>query len=256
MYEALALTAPSGAWVARDAGMAVGLAFAHRLEDEWYVSELYVEPSFRKTGIGAQLLAEMLRDSGDASIAALVDAGDADAVAFLARRGFALHAPVLRVAGAIPREDDLLRMAAGDYRFMTAPVDPYRHRAALDALDRDVRGTARPADHEGFAELATGTLFSLNDECVGYAYVWPDGRIGPLVSASNAYTRQLFAFALATLVRAHGASWCTALVPGTNERVLRAALRAGLTVDGIFLFASGAQSFDFARYVGFHQFAL
>lgn len=256
MYEALAMTAPSGVWAARDAGTVVALAFAHALEDELYVSDLFVEPSFRKTGIGAQLMAEIVRDSGDASVAALVGANDVDAVAFLARRGFALQAPVFQVSGAIPREDDLLRMAAGDYRFMTARVDPYRHRSALDALDRDVRGSARPADHDGFAELATGTLFSLDDECVGYAYAWPDGRIGPLASASNAYMRQLFAFALATLVRTYGASWCTALVPGNNTRVLRAALRAGLTLERIFLFASDGNAFDFTRYVGFHQLAL
>ena len=167
-----------------------------------------------------------------------------------------LQMPVLRIAGEIPKEEELLPMAAGDYRFATMPIDPQAHAAILAALDREARGTARGNDHASFAQIASGTLPLINDECVGYVYVWPDGRIGPMVSASSAYLTQFFGFALVSLRRTYGASWCTALVPGSNVRVMRAAVRIGLQLDQIRVFATDLPQIDLSRYIGFHALAL
>jgi GNAT superfamily N-acetyltransferase len=255
LYISLAESAPRGAWVARDDATPVGIAFAHELESEWFVSDLYVEPSFRNMGLGWKLLRQATSEPGEVSLAGMIDAQDIGSLAFFLRRGMGLHVPVLRVNGEIPREDDLLQMAAGDYRFQTTALDPHAHGAAIDALDREVRGTARPIDHEGFSQLASGTSFFINNELVGYAYVWPDGRIGPLAAASAAYLEQLFAFALTALGRTYGASWCMALVPGTNVRVMRAAVRVGLQLDEVRIFATDQPQFDLSRYIGFHPLA-
>jgi GNAT superfamily N-acetyltransferase len=255
LYINLAQSAPAGCWVARDVDDPVGIAFAHANETEWFVSDLYVEPSFRGAGLGWKLLRQATADSGDASLAGLIEADDVGSLAFFLRRGMGLHVPVLRITGEIPREDDLVPMAAGDYRFTTIPIDPNSHRFEIDALDREVRGTARPQDHIAFAQLATGTAFVLNDEIVGYTYVWPDGRIGPLVAASGAYLMQFFGFALISLRRSYGASWCMALVPGSNVRIMRAAVRIGLTLDQVRIFATDQPQIDLSRYVGFHALA-
>lgn len=252
LYMEFAESSPGGARVARDEAVAIGIAFAHALEDEAFFSELFVEPSFRGSGVGWKLLQEVMKDDADSLRSGLVDASDAASLAFFLRRGISLHVPVLRVAGAIPREDDLGRMAAGDYRFQIESIDPVAHRFALDALDREVRGTSRAADHAMFSRLATGTLFTLDGEGVGYAYVWPDGRIGPLAAASGAYLVQLFAFALVTLRRRYSASWCTALVPGSNVRIMRAAMRIGLTLEAVNIFATDQSLLDLNRYIGFH----
>ena len=255
IYMNLAEGAPRGAHVARDEGTPIGIAFAHELENEWFVSELYVEPSFRGAGLGWKLLRAATADSGDITLAGVVDAGDTGSLAFFLRRGMGLHVPLLRIAGEIPKEEELLPMAAGDYRFATLPIDPLAHATVLDALDREARGTARPNDHVGFAQIASGTLLQINDEVVGYVYVWPDGRIGPMVSASTAYLTQFFAFALVALRRTYGASWCTALVPGSNVRVMRAAVRIGLVLDEVRIFATDLPQIDLSRYVGFHALA-
>jgi GNAT superfamily N-acetyltransferase len=252
LYADLAELAPNGAWVAKDEGTPIGIAIAHPLEDEWFLSELFVEPSFVRQGIGRKLLVEVARDAGDVSRSGLLDPHELGGVAFFLGRGVSLQAPVVRVAGALPPEEDLARMAAGDYRFSAEPIDPARDRQALGALDREVRGTARPLDHTYFAQRGQGVGFRLGDEFVGYAYVWPNGSIGPMVSASPAYLVQFFAYALVMLDRTFGATWCTALVPGTNVRVMRAALRAGLTIDAVRLFACDAGLLDLTRYVGFH----
>jgi hypothetical protein len=160
---------------------------------------------------------------------------------------------VLRLAGAVPREDALLSMAAGDYRFGVDAIDPVAHEFALDALDRETRGVARPADHRRFARGATGQALFLNGEFVAYAYAWPDGRIGPIASSSAAYLVQLFSYALVTLQRSYGASWCTAFVPASNVRIAGAALRAGLRIQETYVLASDAAPPDLSRYAGFHH---
>jgi GNAT superfamily N-acetyltransferase len=252
LYLNLAEGAPRGVWVARDEGTPVGIGFAHALEDEWFLSELFVEPSFRRQGIGSRILREVARDAGDVSRSGLLDAANTEGMAFFLRLGIAMQVPVLRIAGEIPKEEELMPMAAGDYRFATMPIDAQAHAGLLASLDRDARGSARSNDHASFTQVATGTLLLLNDECVGYVYVWPDGRIGPMVASSGAYLTQFFGFALVALRRTYGASWCQALVPGSNVRVMRAAVRIGLQLDQVRIFVTDLTQSDLSRYVGFH----
>jgi len=240
------------AWCARDEGETIGLALVQATVGERYVGDLFVEPSFRRSGIGARLLDAALDDGGDATRCVMLEAGDAAGVALALRRRIAVRTPVLRIAGAIPREDALAAMAAGDYRFAIEPVDPLRHGFALDALDHEVRGIRRSADHAAFARSAKGSAIFRNDEFVAYAYVWPDGRIGPLAAVSAVYLVQVLALSLVTLAREYGASWCSAFVPTTNVRLARAALRAGLRIEGANLYASDSSEADLSRYAGFH----
>jgi GNAT superfamily N-acetyltransferase len=250
---ALASAERGAVWIARDAGEGVGIAVAHDSEAERYVGDLYVEPSYRGTGVGGDLLVAAFSDAGDRTRAMLVDPGDAGSVALAARQRMMLREPIVRFAGAIPREEELAKMAAGDYRFEVDTIDPVSHGFGLRGLDAQTRGTARDADHERFAASATGHAFFLRGEFIAYGYVWPDGRIGPLACASQAYLVQIFAYALLSLTRTYGASWCTTLVPGSNLRIARAALRAGLRIEAVTLLAGDAFLGDLSTYVGYHS---
>lgn len=253
LYRDLAEMTLGGPRTARDDGTPIAIGFVHTASDECFVSELFVEPSFREQGIGAALLAEILRESDDVARAGLAAAGDSDAGAFAVKQSLVPVAQVLRMSGSIPRENDLLRLAAGDYRFGVQPIDVAIQGFALDALDREVRGTARSSDHAYFSRNATGSALYLNEEFVGYAYVWPSGRIGPIAAVSASYMGQIFAFALAASARSYGATWCTTLVPAANIRAARAALRAGLRVASSMTLLRDNSDLDFARYVAFHD---
>src|SRR5580692_2007390 len=249
---ALELAERGTVWAARDQSEVVGIAIAHASEAERYVGELFVEPSYRGQGIGAELLRATFLDADDAARRALLDPNDAASMALGFRNGLAPTESLTRMAGAIPREEELAKMAAGQYRFHVDALDPATHEFGLNSLDRDVRGTTRPSDHAFFARHATGQAFFLNGEFVAYAYVWPDGRIGPLACTSQAYLVQIFAYALVTLQRRHQASWCTALVPGSNLRIARAALRAGLRIEEAYLIAGDSSVATMSTYIGYH----
>ncbi len=250
LYRHLGERSKHGAWICRDEGTPVGIAFAHENDESPYLSELFVEVSFRGMGMGGALCGAALGESAEAC--ALVDPMDFAAAALAARHGLSLLEPVLRVAGRIPKEDALAALAFGAYRFRAVPIDPVRHRYAIAALDRETRGFERGADHELFAAISTGHALFLDDECVGYTYVWPDGRVGPLAVSSGAYAAAVFAFALMTLASTYGASWCTAGVPGSNLRILNAAHAIGLRIDTARYVAGRKESMDLTRYVGYH----
>jgi GNAT superfamily N-acetyltransferase len=251
-YLHLAEVAPNGPWIARDEGAVVGIAIAHQLETEWYLSDLYVEPSFRGQGLGRRLLAEAARDAGDVTRSGFLDPSEIGGIAFFVRRLVPAQTTILRFSGRIPQEEQLAALAAGAHRFQTDSLDPVRHRDALDGLDRETRGSARHDDHLYFTANARGSIFSINGEVVGYAYVWPDGTIGPLASASPSYVVPFFAFCMVALTRTLGASWCSALVPAVNGRVARAACDVGLKIEGVKLYASDSNMMDMSRYVGYH----
>ncbi len=247
----LGLARESVAWVARADDEAVGIVFASASNGETFVHELFVRPTHRRAGLGSRLLEEATREA--VSLFTIVDATDGAAQAFAIRHGVAMRGALLRCTGAIPGEEDLLRMAASqNRRFDVAALDVGANRLAIETLEREVRGVAFGADHALLGLLATAHAFFLNGELVGYAYVWPDGRIGPLVVSSSSYEEQVFAFALAALARRYGASWTQCLVPGENVRMLRAAVGCGLAVETAWLAARETASGDPSRYVACH----
>jgi GNAT superfamily N-acetyltransferase len=252
----LAFAQEQTVWIGRDGGDVVAIAVAHDSLDERYVGDLFVESSYRGGGVGGRLLQAAFESADERARLLLIDGTDPAGIALAYRCGLSPREPLLRYAGAIPREEDLAKMAAGEYRFEVAAIDPEAQALALAELDRQSRGTSRVADHLRFTQSASGNVFFRGGECVGYAYVWPDGRIGPIACASESYLIQIFAYTMVTLRRSFGASWCSALVPGSNRRIARAALRAGLRICDAFLLAGDAAFANTSTYVGCHQLLL
>ncbi len=226
-------------------------------EEERYLGDLFVEESYRGQGIGTRLLDAAFADADDRDANA---APRSSAIPQRWRSRFAGASPYASRSCAlpapIPREEELAKMAAGEYRFGVEAIDPLAHGFGLSALDRQTRGTSRPEDHARFSRTGSGHAFFRDGEMVGYAYVWPDGRIGPIACASEAYLVQILAYALAALGRRYGATWCSALVPGSNTRIARAALRAGLRIQDSLLLASDGAEFALSTYVGCHPLLL
>jgi len=250
------MSEPDGcAFVASREGDALGVAIGYRRGERWTLAHLAVREGLRGEGLGGALMGAAIAPYEECARTAVVPVGAADALSLVARRAMVPQAALLEVSGAMPGERALAELAAGQYRFATAPIaleeGVLRAASALDALDAETRGAAHAVDHAWFAEQATGVLISLEGEAVGYAYVWPDGIVGPVAAASAAYLPQIMAFALHAAARAYRATWTRLLIPGACGRALRLLLRLDLRIGASWWWCAETAPPDLSRYVAF-----
>lgn len=233
-YAQLGARAAGRAMLALDGDAPVGIAFGVATGDEM-LCECFVEASRRNEGIGGMLLRTL---SAEAFKAATLGAADAASLAFASTAGYAAHTPIMAWSGALPHDDRLLGIALGSYRLEAHPLDPLAYASVLTELDISVRGAALGSLHELKAQAAQGTLFSLNDEYVGYGYVDASGRIGPVVFSAAAYGEQILAFLFARLTQATGATFVRLHAPSANVAVARVAAACKLEANAVLLRAA------------------
>jgi hypothetical protein len=112
------------------------------------------------------------------------------------------------------------------------PDGARRLARALDALDRELIGSAHGVDH-GFVRRDGRTGFLVRERGTGrvhgYAYGSPSGRLGPVAGLDPGLLPAL----LGVAIRESGAPGpVAAWVPGAADRAIRALLEAGLRFDG------------------------
>jgi hypothetical protein len=85
------------------------------------------------------------------------------------------------------------------------------------------------------------------DDCVGYAYVSPDGNIGPLAVGRPDAAGAAFKTAL-SLALESGCSQVSAFLPGTNE-ALSVAIEHGMRITFPMVLMSTRDSGDWTQYL-------
>lgn len=182
-----------GWWLAVDErDRVLGWAAAVLRGGTWFLSGFWVHPQAQGYGIGGNLLGRALDyGRGRYECYFVYASDDARALTLYQRRGMYASFPIWRMSG------DPARLR--DYRLpnqlgitvqpisSTASTD-MRLRAAIDHLDRQVRGAARPQDHAfwlGFVASGSfsGQLYWREGELIGYSYLTNWAVLGPVVSA-------------------------------------------------------------------------
>ena len=226
-HRHLLTTDPDRSWVADDAGRVVGYTTAFSRRERWFLSDLFVDPAYQGSGVGARLLDRAFGDGPEARMT-LTDAIQPVSNALYARRGLVPTTPVLEFGGK-PR------------RIEPATLEPSLPDAeSLAELDRVAYGFDRAVDHSFWATGATCTLWRAAGEAVAYAYVSPRGRIGPLAARDGAAAGAALSAELARL----GGREASLDVPGSSREVVEVALAAGLRITGppgLLLLARGLE---------------
>ena len=235
----------------------VAFASASRREHVWFLGMLFVHPDEQARGLGRVLL-EAVLPAGDepVTLATCTDAAQPISNALYARYGIVPRLPVLELVGRPERVGpaalpDGVRAVPFEL-FAAGPTDgpgPRRLAAALAALDREVLGYAHPQDHAYLRETGRlGNLYEAGDgRIVGYGYVSPVGRVGPLAVEDAA----LFPGVLGHLLHAvEPAGAFSAWVPGAAGAAITALLDAGLRIEDFPALLCWDRPFaDFSRYV-------
>ena len=235
----------------------VAFASAIRREQVWFLGMLFVHPDEQARGLGRALLEAVLPGAGDpATKATCTDAAQPISSALYARYGLVPRMPVLELVGrpngaspaALPggvRAVPFELLAAG-------PADgpgPLRLAAALDALDRTVLGYAHPQDHAYLGKTGRlGHLYEAGDgRIVGYGYVSPVGRVGPLAVEDAALLAGVLGHLLGVV---QPAGVFSTWVPGAAGAAVTSLLDAGLRLEDFPALLCWDRPFaDFSRYV-------
>jgi GNAT superfamily N-acetyltransferase len=209
---------PAGSWVAESGDGIVGVALASMREGLWGLSLLVVDPALHGRGIGRRLLGAALACSEPGGRGVIMASRDRGAIHLYAEAGFELH-PQMRASGVIRadrRPEPSPRVRTG------GPAD----RALVEAVDREVRGASRGADHE---MLAFFDLFVIDDAGGrGYAYLH-GGEVQTVVATDDETASELLRTALAHVAET-GAEAVVEHLNAGQQWAVRVAVRAGLTL--------------------------
>lgn len=227
-------------------GELVGFALAHRRADRWLLGFLFVLPDWQGGGLGRALVEATLPDDHARwRLGVCVEAVQPVATGLYASLGMVPRLPLYLLlgtlrTGALRERPDLL-VATPFAALDPAPGEPGTGSplgpnalAAVGRLDRALLGGERPADHRLLrASGRLGLVFhrpgTPPNEAIGYGYVQPVGRIGPVLMTEPSLLEPALAELTTAVTPSDG--W-QVTVPGVAAHALGPLLAGGLRIDG------------------------
>ena len=244
-------------WVAVDPAAddrVVGFGSATVRGDTWFLGMLFVLPELQGRGLGRTLLERVMPSSRGSSPAALVMGTATDSVqpisnALYSQYGMVPRLPVFSLVGRPERPDALPPLPPGVRVTESVPDTRAAEAAEIAAIDVATLGHDHPQDH-AFLEAEGRRRFIARSErgiALGYGYIAPSGRFGPIAATDPAILAPLAGQLLAA-VRAPGAY--AAWIPGAADQLFVALLRAGFRFESFPALLLWNRPFaDFSRYV-------
>jgi GNAT superfamily N-acetyltransferase len=261
-------TDPDRFWVAAELpeGRVIGFGSATHRGSVLFLGMLFLEPRFQGRGIGTALLERVMvrppapaaglpaRDPSAATpadeltFATATDSVQPISAALYSRYRMVPRLPVLQVVGR-PRDTAGLARLPNGVRVVEATPESGGSDAVVGRIDAAVLGHEHPVDH-AFLRSEVRRLFLLESErngVVGYGYVAPSGRFGPLAALDAGLLAPL---ALELMARVRAAGAYAIWVPGAADELVVALLEAGLRFESFPALLSWTRPFaDFSRYV-------
>jgi hypothetical protein len=225
-------------------------------EGLWFLAMLFVRPGTQAAGVGQALMdraqaghdvdpggpavpgPDQPFDTGVHTWGMCTDAAQPVSNGLYARRGMVPRVPIWRIVGEVRRWSAVPALPASLEAVPFERVEgegPEGRRLlaeVLDAVDREVVGSAHPAEHaylrregrSGFLVRERG-----DGQVHGYVYGSGGGRLGPMAALDPALHPGLLGVAVReTPMLGAVAMW----VPGAADRAMRALLEAGLRLEG------------------------
>ena len=241
---------PDGLWVAEDAGEIFGFAFSCVCGDLWFLAELFVTPGHQGRGIGRELLKRTLdhaRKRGATNRALITFTFNSVSQGLYIRHGMFPRLPIYNFN--VARE--LLMDRLKDAQLHYAPLeDKASHLRSVAHIDEQALGVPREKHHRHLINESgiKGVIFYAEDDCVGYAYISPEGHVGPLAVAEPKVLGAAFKSAL-QLAAKSGSSHVSAFLPGTNDVALSIAVDHGMRITLPMVLVSTHDFGNWAQYL-------
>ncbi|HWE76008.1 MAG TPA: GNAT family N-acetyltransferase [Stellaceae bacterium] len=239
---------PAGLWIAEDNGAIVGFAFSWVCGGLWFLAELFIAPDQQGRGVGNELLGRTLehaRKAGASEKALITFAFNKVSQGLYIRHGLFPRIPLYLFNA--PREAWPVR--ADDRRLDGAAIT-IGDLPELAAIDAHALGLSREKHHRYLIAESDlkGFLFGDGSAKIGYAYISPQGHVGPLAVSRPEAMRPVFAAALER-AREMGGAQVSALVPGIAEEALKTAMAQGARIAFPMMLMSSRAFGDWTCYL-------
>jgi len=222
---------PEGFFVAEDSGRIVGAAFSWIRENLWFLSHLFILPEHQGKGIGRNLLARTLdysRTNAVSTRCVITMAFNTSSVNLYLQNGmFPMQSIYLFASpgkqGVHLSHDESVSCEYADPASLKSQV--------FNGIDRETLGFHRPAHHRYFIEDRQIPCLLFRDtsgDPAAYAYLWPDGRIGPIAALREIPFEKVLRIAVDHA--SETASLLTMMIPGSNIKGIEAAIDLGFKV--------------------------
>ncbi|MEO7118651.1 MAG: GNAT family N-acetyltransferase [Candidatus Limnocylindrales bacterium] len=222
-------TDPERTWLAEAAdGGAIAFGLAHRRGSTWFLAFLFVRPAHQARSVGRAVLDACLAEDRTAAtrLATCVESIQPVSAALYASYGMLPGMPLYGLTGTL----DLARPLAPAHQLTPEPL--VERGADTDSIDVDVLGYPHQQDHAWLRGVGRhGHLFrdASVGTAVGYGYVHPSGRIGPVAVRDERWLPEVIDH-LAAAVPPPDA-WLI-FVPGRSP-VFSPLMQRGLRIDGV-----------------------
>ena len=218
----LAASDPASALVADDRGRVVAFGMLHVRGEVGFLAFLFVLPEWQGRGLGRAILAACRQAAGDPSeLGTCAEADQPVSTGMYAAIGLRPRTPLYLLRGGLAPH----RLPPLPGHVQARPLEP----SDVRSLDRDLLGYERPVDH-GFLVRSGRRGWAIEDDggVVGYGYVQPSGRLGPVAVADPELLPGLVGHLTRSVTVADG--W-QIVVPGTSA-ALPLLLQHGMRIDG------------------------
>ena len=235
----------------------VGFVSAIVREHLWYLSTLFVLPELQGKGVGRRLLEHVLPADVEMTRATATDSAQPTANALYATHGIMPRMPLLSLVGLADQPAAFGSLPAGITpvafeKLAAGSPDSQGQRdlvLAIDRLDRELFGVARPQDHRYLrTEGRHGWLYHGPDgQPVGYGYAGEAGRLGPVAVRDPDLLAPILGHLTSVVVpRGAFAVW----IGGAADRALVPVLQAGFRLEAFPVLICWDRPFaDLSRYL-------
>jgi hypothetical protein len=239
-----------GFWVATVENKIAGITLSWVRGSLWYLAHLFVSPEYQGLDIGRNLMEKAMRHHKTAPItnrALVTFAYNPVSISLYARHGMYPREPMYYMecpsnqVKTVPTNTKLKNERITDFE---------KNKTILSRIDEHTLGYPREKNHEFLFRLPTVQcyLYSTASEPVAYAYVWQNGRIGPLATISPTIFQEVLRSAF-KLAASEGAANVAMLATGSNDKLMEVALEQKMRILDTWLLMSTKPIPNFSNYV-------
>jgi hypothetical protein len=239
-----------GFWIAEAGGKLAGLTLSWVRGSLWYLAHLFVSPQHQGLNIGQNLMERAMKHHKGSTItnrALVTFAYNPVSISLYAHHGIYPREPLYWMEGS----SQYVKTEVSNPKLISERVADFeKGRRILSRIDELTLGYPREKNHEFLFKLPTVQchLFSKGNEHVGYAYVWQNGRVGPLATASHDVFRDVLKSAFKQAA-AQGAASVGIAATGSNDQLMEVAMEQKMRILDNYLFMSSKPFPNFSNYV-------